>query len=218
MRIATRAGMFAYGGKMEFLINPNFAYLLIVTAVMLALVSITLPGSSIPKIGMPLCLGAAWYELFHLDANPWALMIVALSPLTFFSAVHQPRMHFPLLVLTITMLAIGSFLLFVDQNGRPMVNHILAGIVSMFCGEFIWIAIERGENTRGLNLGNDPDSVVGLLGEVRVEIDATGLILAGGELWPARSKKPIPAGSLVRILRRDGFMLTVKKVEKINKE
>jgi len=204
---------------MEFLINPNFAYLLIVTAVMLVLVTITFPSSNIPKIGIPLCLGAAWYELFHLEAAPWALLTAALSPLPFFAGIRQTRMHFPLLVLTILMLTVGSFLMFVDRDGRPIVNSILAGIVSMFCGEFIWIAIERRENTRGLlNLGHDSNSVVGLLGEVRVEIDATGLVLAGGELWPARSKKPIPVGSLVRILRRDGFMLTVKKVEKINRE
>jgi len=202
----------------EFLMNPTVAYLLIVATAMLTLVAITFPDSNIPKVGLPLCLAAAWYELFHLEANPWSLLIVALSPLPFFAAIRQSHMRFPLLVFTILMLTIGSFLLFVDQNGRPMVNPILAGIVSMFCGEFIWIAIERGGNAEGLRLGDDPDSMVGLLGEVRIEIETTGLVMAGGELWPARSKESIPAGSSVRILRRDGSVLTVKKVERLIRE
>lgn len=39
-----------------------------------------------------------------------------------------------------------------------------------------------------------------------------------GELWTARSDQPIPAGSLVRIVRFDGLYLTVEKVERLNKE
>jgi membrane-bound ClpP family serine protease len=62
--------------------------------------------------------------------------------------------------------------------------------------------------------------VVGLIGEARTDIEphSAGSVLVEGELWQARSKKNIFAGDMVRILRQDGFWLTVKKVEKLTKE
>ena len=203
---------------MEFLINPNVAYLLIVTAVMLLLLTFNEPKSTLPKVGMVLCFVAAGYEFVYLKGNPWAFLVVALSPLPFFIAIRETRMHLPLI--TILMLTIGSFFLFMDQDGRPVVNYGLAGVVSVFCGSFIWIVIGRMRNAQGARLSNDPDSVVGMIGEARTDIEAhsAGSVLVEGELWQARSKKPIPAGGTVRVLRQDGFVLTVKEAEKLTKE
>jgi membrane-bound serine protease (ClpP class) len=205
---------------MGFLINPNFAYLLIVTAVMLLLLTICNPKSNLPKIGMALCLVVVGYEFVYLKGNPWAFLVVAFSPLPFFIAIRQTPVHLPLLGVTILMLTIGSFFLLVDQNGHPIVNYGLAGLVSALCGSFIWIGAGRMRNAEGARLSNDPDSVVGLIGEARTDIEAhtAGSVLVEGELWQARSKEPIPAGSTVRILREDGFVLTVIKADKLTKE
>jgi membrane-bound ClpP family serine protease len=198
---------------MEFLINPNVAYLLIVVAVVLFMSTIIDPKSTMLKAGMVLCLVATGYELVYLGGNPWALLVVAFSPLPFFALARQIRLHLPLLIITILMLTVGSVFLFVDQNGRPIVNYLLAGGVSVCCGEFVWITAGRKQNAQGTRLSDAPDSLVGLIGKVRTEIEthSTGSVEVEGELWIARSKTPIPAGSTVRILRRDGSVLTVKK-------
>jgi membrane-bound ClpP family serine protease len=202
---------------MEFLINPTIAYLLIVAAVMLSLWAFNDPKSTLLKAGMVLCFVAAGYEFVHLRWNPMALLVVALSPLPFFLAIRQGRMGSPLFLITIGMLTLGSDFLFVDQNNRPLVDYGLVGLVSVFCGTFIWIGIERMRNAAGARLSNEPGSLVGLIGEVCREIEAhsVGSVLVDGELWLARSKSPIPVGATVRILRKDGFWLTVKKVEKL---
>ncbi len=41
---------------MDFLINPQFAYLLVVAAVMLAITSLLFPRSNLAKLGMLICL------------------------------------------------------------------------------------------------------------------------------------------------------------------
>jgi membrane-bound ClpP family serine protease len=84
----------------------------------------------------------------------------------------------------------------------------------------MWIISEGLRNAEGARVGNDPNSVVGLIGETQTDIEAhsAGSVLIEGEIWQARSKKPIPAGSPVRVLRQDGFWLTVKQVEKITKK
>ena len=205
---------------MAFLTNPNLAHLLVVASVMLLLLTNINPKSTMLKVGMVLCFVAAGYEFVYLKVNPWAFLVVILSPLPFFIGVRQARPHNPLFLISIFMLTISSVFLFVDQNNRPVVNYGLAGFVSTLCGAFIWISTERIRNAEGARLSDDRDSVVGLIGEARTDIEAhsAGSVLVEGELWQARSKKPIPAGAMVRILRQDGFWLTVKAVEKLTKE
>jgi membrane-bound serine protease (ClpP class) len=205
---------------MAFLTNPNLAHLFVVVGVMLLMLTNINPKSIMLQVGMAICLVAAGVEFFYLNVNPWAFLVVALSPLPFFIAVRQARPHNPLVLISILMLTISSVFLFIDQNNRLVVIDGIAGFVSTLCGSFLWIATDRIRNVEAARPGNDPDSVVGLIGEAQTDIEAhsAGLVLVEGEIWQARSKTPIPAGSIVRVLRQDGFWLTVKKVEKLNEK
>jgi len=206
--------------KMTFLINPNLAQLLVVVGVMLLMLTNIHPRSTMLKVGMVVCLMTAGVEVVYLKVNPWSFLIVALSPLPFFIAVCQARTNNPLFLLSIFMLTVSAAFLFVDQNNQPVVHDGLAGLVSMICGAVLWISSEGLRNAEGRRLSNDPESVVGLIGEVRTDIGShsAGSVLVDGELWQARSKTPIPAASTVRIIRQDGFWLTVKKVDQITKQ
>jgi membrane-bound serine protease (ClpP class) len=203
---------------MAFLTNPNLARLLVVVGVTLLLLTSINPRSIPLKVGMALCLIAAGLEFFYLKVNPWAFLVVAISPLPFFIAVHQARAQNPLFLISILMFIMGSVFLFVDPNGRP-VDLGLAGFVYVLCASVLWIATEGLRNAEGGRLHNDPDSVVGMIGETQTDIEphSAGSVWVEGELWQARSKKPIPAGSTVRVLRQDGFWLTVKQVENVIK-
>ena len=61
----------------------------------------------------------------------------------------------------------------------------------------------------------DPGKVVGQIGEVRSEItpEDMGSVYVGGELWTARARTAIPAGSPVRVVALEGLILLVEKVE-----
>jgi len=205
---------------MAFLTNPNLAHLFVVAGVTLLLLTNINPKSTLLKVGMVLCLIAAGIEFVYLKVNPWAFLVVALSPLPFFIAVRQARAHNPLFLISILMLTISSIFLFVDQDNRPVVINGPGGFVSMLCGSLIWIATDRIRNAESARLSNDPDSVVGLIGEAQTDIEAhsAGSVLVEGEIWQARSKKTIPAGSTVRVLRQDGFWLTVRKVEELTEK
>jgi membrane-bound serine protease (ClpP class) len=202
---------------LAFLTNPNLAYFLVIVGVMLLFLTNVHPKSTRLKLGMVICLIAAGMEFIYLRVNPWAFLVVTLSPLPFYLAVRQARPYNLLFLLSIFMLAIGSVFVFVDPNNQPVVNYGAAAFVSTLCSAVIWISSEGLRNAEGARLGNDPDSVIGLIGEVRTDIEAhsAGSVFIEGQLWQARSKEPIPAGSTVRVLRQDGFWLTVKKVEKL---
>lgn len=201
---------------MEIIINPQVAYLLIFAGVMLLLIMFNDTKYSLPKVGaMVFCILAGIAEFFILDGNPWAFLIVVLSPLPYFIAVRQERLHNPLFLFTIFMLTIGSAYLFVDENGRPLANLGLAGIVSVFGGLFIWFIIQRAQTAGKSQLIGD--TLVGMTGKVWIAIEpfSIGSVRIEGELWQARSKEMLPAGTLVRVIRQDGVTLTVKKIENI---
>ena len=203
---------------MESLINPNLAYLLIISAVLLGIASILYPRSIWLKVGMLLSLGAAGFELFYLIANSWALLAAALSPLFFFFATRQESLRRPLLMLTVVSLILGAAFMFVDKNGRPTISLALPPLASIFCAEFIWFASKR-LSTRGARRGEEnPNSYIGLIGTAYTEIEDVGMVQVDGETLPARSEERIPAGSQVRIVKNEGRLLVVKKVEKVSKK
>jgi len=204
---------------MEFLISPTVAYLLIFTGVMLLLVMFNDTKYSLPRVGaMAFCFLAGIAEFFILNGNPWAFLIVVLSPLPYFIAMHQERFHSALYIFTIFMLSIGSAYLFVDENGQPLANLGLAGMISVFGGLFVWALVAHRRTTQ--TAGKAPligETLVGLTGEVWVAIEpsALGSVKIEGDLWPARSKEMIPARTLVRVIRQKGITLTVQKVENL---
>jgi membrane-bound serine protease (ClpP class) len=201
---------------MEIIVNPKVAYVLIFTGVMLLLIMFNDTRHSWLKAGaMAFCILAGTADFFLLDGNPWAFLVVVLSPLPYFLAIRQGRLHSLLFVLTIFMLTIGSAYLFVDEIGRPLVNLGLTGMVSIFGGLFIWVMIQRAQ--RAGNSGQIGDSLVGMTGEVWIAIEpfSIGSVRIDGELWQARSQEVLPAGALVRVIRQEGMTLTVRKTEKI---
>jgi len=199
--------------------NPQFPYHLVVAAVMMAIKTLLFPRSNLAKLGMLICLGAAGVELFNLQANPWALAVTALSPLPYFLAIRQAGPRRPLLAVTAAMFVFGSIFLFVDQNGKPITNSALLFLCSVFGAEFIWVATERRLNAQGARRGvNRPDSIIGLIGTATTQVEDVGLVQIEGETWPARSEQPIPAGSLVRVIKNEGRIVVVKKVEKLTRE
>ena len=204
---------------MEIIINPKVAYLLIFTGVILLLIMFNDTKQSLPKVSaMAFCTLAGTAEFFILNGNPWAFLIVVLSPLPYFIAMRQERFHSLLFVVTIFMLSIGSAYLFVDENGQPLANLGLAGMISVFGGLFVWFLVAHRQTAQ--TAGKAPfigDTLVGMTGEVWVAIEpsAPGSVRIEGNLWRAKSKEMIPAGTLVRVIRQNGITLTVKKVENL---
>ena len=201
---------------MEILINPKVAYLLIFTGVMLLLIMFNDTKYSLPKfVAMAFCIVAGVAEFLILDGNPWAFLVVVLSPVPYFIAIRQEQFHSPLFLLTIFMLTIGSAYLFVDEAGHPFANLGVAGMVSIFGGLLIWLVIERKRTAdRAPLIG---ETLVGMTGQVWIAIEpfSVGSVRIEGEIWQARSKEILPAGTLVRVIRQNGIIVTVKKIENI---
>jgi membrane-bound serine protease (ClpP class) len=111
---------------------------------------------------------------------------------------------------TLAFLA-GSFLAWwgvapaVDLSLWVIVLFTLAGAV--FFGFAMTVALRAKERVRTAQVG-----LVGLVGEVRSDLDPEGGVYVKGSLWRARSLDgPIPKGARVRIKGVDGLVLRVEQ-------
>jgi membrane-bound serine protease (ClpP class) len=76
---------------------------------------------------------------------------------------------------------------------------------------FLWLAVTKSIQATQVQPAHDLDALVGQTGEAKTKISDEGSVQVAGELWTARSEKPIKAGSAIRVVRREGFVLVVEK-------
>jgi membrane-bound serine protease (ClpP class) len=195
---------------MDFLLDPNVAYLILLGAVLLAMLSLATPGTGLFEIGAFFCILLAGYAIYQLSFNWWALVLLALSIGPFVYALQKPKRE-PYLALSILLLVVGSVFIFPRTGNQPVVNPLVAVVASGLVAGFLWIAVRKSVDAAGIRPSHDLDRLIGKIGEARTKVEEEGNVQVDGELWSARSEKTIPAGSSVRVLRRDGFVLTVEK-------
>jgi len=196
---------------MDFLLDPNLAYLFLLAGVFLGLLAIITPGTGLLEVGAFFCLALAGYAVYNLPINMWALAVLILSVVPFVIAIRKPRRGL-FLGLSILGLVLGSIFLFsTTENWRPAVNPILALVSSLLYAGFLWFAIQKTLQAAHARPSHDLSALVGQLGEAKTRIHSEGSVQVAGELWSARSEKPIPNGSPVRVVAREGFVLIVEK-------
>jgi len=195
---------------MEFLLDPNIAYIILLGAVLLAMMSLASPGTGLFEIGAFFCIALAGYAIYNLSFNWWALILLGLSIVPFVYAIQKPKRE-PYLALSILLLVIGSVFMFPRTAEQPVVNPAVAILASVFVAGFLWIVVRKSVEATSMRPTHDLTALVGQIGEARTKVDEEGSVLVAGEMWSARSETPIPAGTSVRVLRREGFILIVEK-------
>ncbi|NOH04345.1 MAG: hypothetical protein HND47_21410 [Chloroflexi bacterium] len=199
---------------MDFLLDPNIAYLILLGGILLGLMAIVTPGTGLFEVGSFFCLALAGYAVYILSFNWWALLLIVLSFIPFVYASQKPRREI-YLALAILLLLVGSVFLFAVDGWRPAVNPLVAFLASGSLAVFLWIVVRKSAQAASARPVHDLDALVGQAGEARTSIKDDGSVYVGGEMWTARSEGEIPSGSRVRVVRREGFVLVVEK-EKSN--
>ena len=198
---------------MDFLIDPNVAYLFLLGGVLLAMLALAAPGTGFFEVGAFFCIALAGYPIItsQLTFNWWALVLMVLSVVPFIYSIQKPKREL-YLGISIVVLVIGSIFLFPTQSGGPAVNLLVAFIASVLVAGFLWIAVSKSMQVVFTRPSHDLGSLVGKVGEAKTRILEDGSVQVDSELWSARSETLIKAGSSVRVIRRDGFVLIVEKI------
>jgi len=190
------------------LIDPTIAALLIIVAGYGIITELSNPGLILPGVVCGLAAVLAIISLANLPVNIAAALLMLLALLLFIADLKAPTHGF-LSVGGVFALVLGmAFLINTGPVGlgvNPLVSVAVAITTLAFFVFFIrkvWAARRQPAFVGG-------DAILGAVGEVREELAPEGLVFVQGALWKASAEKPIPAGSSVRVVGRQGLALQV---------
>ena len=195
---------------MDTLINANIAYLLLMFGAIFLMMALVTPGTHLMEGAALLFLAAAGYEIYSLGFNVWALILLGLTLVPFIYAIRKPKREWALAT-SILGLIVGSLYLFPGTGWLPAVNPILAVVVSVLSAGFLWLAVRKGMQASHARPLQDLKNLIGQVGQTKTEVSDAGSVQVASELWSARSAEPIPAGSRIRVVNREGFTLVVER-------
>src|SRR5512138_1482319 len=175
---------------MEFLLDPNVAYLILLGAVLLAMLALASPGTGLLEVGAFFCIALAGYAIYHLSFNWWALILLGLSIIPFIYTLRKPKREL-FLVLALLLMVVGSVFVFPRTAGQAMVNPLVAVVGSGLVAGFLWIAVRKVTEAATIRPSHELESLVGKIGEARTRVQDEGSVQVDGELWSARSDRAI---------------------------
>lgn len=195
---------------MEILLNPNVAYLLLVSGFLLAILALFSPGTGLLEIGALFSLLLAGYSIYNLPINLWALILLLVGVIPFVVAVLRWK-RWPLLLVSVAALIVGSVFLFRVEDGVA-VHPVLASLVSILSVGLMWLVGRKG--MEAVERPRDHlTQLIGMEGEARTPIYREGTVYIDGETWTARSAAAISAGTMVRVTAREGLVLVVEPAQ-----
>lgn len=194
---------------MDSLLNPNIGYLMLVAAVLFTMVAIMTPGTGIAEILAVFTLLLAGYAVYHLSLNWWALALLLLSAIPFLYSIRGPRRRLWLAV-SVAGFTLGSVFFFPARQGLIAVNLPLAIITTVAYSAFLWIAVRKVLEISSSRPVHELAQLIGQRGEAKTMIGEEGSVQVLGELWSARSETPVSAGTMIKVVARDGFVLIVE--------
>lgn len=197
---------------MEFLLNPNVIYVILVSGLLLAVFALFAPGSGIFELTAIFALVIAGYGIYNQPINWWGLVILVLGVVLMVLAVRRSG-RWPYLLVSILALVLGSAYLFRGVEWwQPGVHPLVAIVVSALAGGLIWFGSRKAMQALSRNPTTVLDRLVGATGKTITTISEEGSVYVAGETWSAHSSKPIPAKARVRIIKREGFILEVEEL------
>ena len=199
---------------MDFLFDPNVAYLILLGGVLLGFLAIITPGTGMLEVSTMFCILLAGYAISRLSVNVWAIFVLLVSVVPLVYATQKPKREM-YLILSIFLVILGSVFVFPRSETQAGVNPLVAIVSSICTATFLWLAVRKSFEAAYQKPVHDLNNLVGKTGKANTEVSAEGSVQVAGELWSARSDQSIPMGSPVKVVRREGFVLVVEKMNPI---
>ncbi len=196
---------------MNIVIDPNLAYVLLVSGFVLAVLALFTPGTGLLEIGALFALVVAGFGVATLPTNWWALLVLLVGVIAFLLAVRRSR-QWIYLALSLLALIVGSIFLFRSEEGSPGVHPALAVLLSASAFGIMWIVARRSLEAARMRPSIDLSTLIGKVGEAHTDVHGDGSVYVGGEEWTAHSEEFIPKGAAVRVIGREGLVLQVEAV------
>lgn len=197
------------------LTDPNIVFLLLTIGVQAVLIEISSPGGWVAGFIGVCCLALASYGLGVLPVNWFGIIFLGTAFALFILDIKAPT-HGALTAAGVGSLIVSALVLF-NSPSVPSFQHVSVPLVigaSIGTGLVFFTILMIALRAQRSPVRTGQESLVGKHGIARSDIDPSGSVQLGGELWSAElaeGEQPIPQGSRVKVVRVEGVRLVVTR-------
>jgi membrane-bound serine protease (ClpP class) len=193
--------------------DPGVALILMMIGIYGLFFEFSNPGFVLPGVAGGICLLVALFALHMLPVNYAGLALILLG-LAFFVAEAFVPSYGTLSVGGIIAFAIGAVLLIdSDVPGFGISRSLIAGL-AVVSAAFVALVSGVALKARRRPVVSGSEELIGSLGVVQDDLEHEGWARVHSEQWRVVSPVPLKAGQSVRVVERDGLVLTVAPVAK----
>lgn len=191
--------------------NPNLAYMLLMIGLAGLYFELSSPGAVLPGVIGGISLILALYALQTLPVNYAGFLIILLAVI-FFILEIKIASYGMLSIAGVLCLVLGSLMLFrFPEQPMQLAWSVFIPTVVVISLFFIAVAaLAFRAQTSSPQTG--AEALIGLIAEVRTDIDPEGKVFVNGELWNAQAQEKIITGERVEVVAVHNLKLQVKKI------
>ena len=191
------------------LIDPNLAFILLVLGVVGIYVEFTHPGLIVPGVagGILVILGAMALTLLPINWAGAALVLLGLACFILEATMPSGGIFAGGGVVAMVL---GTVMLVDTEVPELSIGWGTAiGVTLPFAAITVFL-LQLAVKSFRYKVATGTEGMIRKTGVAKTEVHGTGRVFVHGEWWNARSEKPIPAGSSVRVVEVEGLLLTVE--------
>jgi membrane-bound serine protease (ClpP class) len=200
---------------LQLLVDPNFVFILLSIGAQAILIELSSPGGWVAGFIGVVCLALAAYGLGVLPVNWFGLAFMIIAFVLFIVDIKAAT-HGGLTAAGIGSFIVGALVLF-NSPGTPQfqqVSPMLVVLVATVIGIGFAIIVGFALQAQRRPVITGQEGMRGLTGFACTDIDPTGQVQTGAELWSAEldeGQDRISRGEKVKVVRVEGLKVIVRK-------
>lgn len=198
---------------LDFISNPNIAYILLLLGLFGILFEFFNPGAILPGVVGVISLILAFYAMQALAINYAGLALIIFAVVLFILEIKIVS-HGILAIGGIASLLLGSIMLFRASSSLDMIALSISIIISAsaLTSALFLFAIGMGIKAQRLKPATGAEILIGELGESFEDLNPTGQVQVNGDVWNAESISGlINKGEKIKVIGIKGLTLLVEK-------
>ena len=200
---------------LQLLVDPNFVFILLSIGVQAILIELSSPGGWVAGFIGIVCLALAAYGLGILPVNWFGLAFLVIAFVLFIVDI-KALTHGGLTAAGIGSFIVGALVLF-NSPGTPQFQRVslpLVVLVALIIGISFAIIVGFALRAQKRPVITGQESMRGQSGIARTDINPSGQVQSGAELWTAElveGQGRIRKGETVEVIKVEGLTLKVKR-------
>ena len=196
---------------LNFITDPNVAYMLMLLGFYGLFFELTNPGAIFPGVMGGICLILAFYAFQTLPVNYAGLLLIILAIILFILEVKIIS-HGVLTIGGVISMLIGSLMLFESPGPFMKLSLFLVLPAVILTALFFTIVLGLAYKAYKRKPVTGSEGLIGLKGVANADITKeSGMVLLRGEIWSAYSDETISKGEKITVESVTGLKVKVKK-------